>query len=99
MMTYNLPLKQMGFVELESLQLVLQEYRAIPASYDSLLDENAVGYNSNSGYTYIALECGVTIGCNDGQTVEFIATDFETGEEYIADDFSTALDWLNELII
>jgi hypothetical protein len=92
---YNLPLEKMSYVEIKSLELVLKEYRSMPPSYDALLDETFVGYNSNSGYTYIALECGITLGCNDGNTVEYIVTDTDTGEEYFEEDINDALDRIN----
>lgn len=50
----------------------------------------AIGFNSNSGYTYIALENGVTICSILGREVEYLTTDFETGEEYFFNSYSEA---------
>jgi hypothetical protein len=46
-----------------------------------------IGFNENSGYTYIALENGVTICSMMGGNVEFLVTDFETGEEMFFNRF------------
>jgi hypothetical protein len=50
-----------------------------------------VGFNENSGYVYIALENGVTIGSCMGQDVEYITTDFETGEETFYNSYQEAI--------
>mgnify|MGYP003676841219 FL=1 len=52
----------------------------------------AIGFNENSGYVYIALEEGVTIASMLGDDVEFLVTNFETGEESFHDTYSEALD-------
>lgn len=39
------------------------------------------GFNSNTGYVYIALENGVTIGSAFGQSVDFFIYDNETDQE------------------
>jgi hypothetical protein len=41
-----------------------------------------VGFNSNSGYVYIALENGITICSMLGREVEYLVTNFDNGEEY-----------------
>jgi hypothetical protein len=56
-----------------------------------------VGFNSNSGYVYIALENGISICSNLGQRVEYLVTDFETGEETFFDNYTLALDYLETL--
>lgn len=43
------------------------------------------GFNINSGYMYIALENGVTIGSAFGQSVDFIIYDDETEQEIFFD--------------
>ena len=60
---------------------------AEPIDYDI-----AIGFNENSGYVYIALEEGVTIGSMLGGDVEFLVTNFETGEESFHDTYGEALD-------
>lgn len=50
-----------------------------------------VGFNANSGYVYIALEySGISIGSAFGQDVDYIVTDFETGEEFFEDTYEDA---------
>jgi len=50
-----------------------------------------VGFNTNSGYVYIALENGITIASAFGQEVEYIITNFETGEEHFCETYNAAL--------
>jgi hypothetical protein len=45
------------------------------------------GFNPNSGYVYIALENGITIGSCVGQEVEYIVFDNETENELILDNY------------
>ena len=56
------------------------------AEYSSREDIFEIGFNQHSGYVYIALENGVTICSALGREVEYLVTDFETGEEYFFDD-------------
>lgn len=56
-----------------------------------------VGFNENSGYVYIALENGISVASAFGQEVEFIITDFETGDEYFFDSVEGAETKLMEL--
>lgn len=51
-----------------------------------------IGFNPNSGYTYIALENGISICSMLGQDVEFLVINFETGEECFYDDYEEALE-------
>ena len=57
----------------------------------------AVGFNSNSGYTYIALENGVTICSMLGREAEFLITNFEDGEETFFDSFEEAVNFQGSL--
>ena len=56
-----------------------------------------IGFNPNSGYVYIALENGVSICSMLGQSVEYIVTDFNDGEEFFLDSYEDALDKMDEL--
>ena len=47
--------------------------------------DGGIGFNSNSGYTYIALENGISICSMLGRDVEYLITDFKTGEEHFFD--------------
>lgn len=50
-----------------------------------------VGFNANSGYVYIALENGVTIGSCMGQSVEYIVSGEE--EEMFFDSYYEAINY------
>lgn len=56
-----------------------------------------VGFNPNSGYVYIALENSISICSMLGQRVEYLVTDFETGEEFFFDNYTQAIEKLNRL--
>lgn len=56
-----------------------------------------VGFNSNSGNVYIALETNITLVSSFGQEVEYLVTDFETGEEEFFDTIIEANEYLNEI--
>lgn len=49
-----------------------------------------IGFNAYSGYTYIALENGVQICSMLGRDVEYLVTDFETGEETFLESYEEA---------
>jgi hypothetical protein len=76
-----------AFCEAQGLAKCFQAYADNCASED-IMD---VGFNSNSGYTYIALENGVTICSMLGRDVEFLVTNFGDGEEVFLDDYEDAL--------
>lgn len=50
-----------------------------------------IGFNPNSGYTYIALENGISICSFMGGSVEYLITDFNTGKEFFFDSFYGAV--------
>lgn len=56
-----------------------------------------VGFNSNSGNVYIALETNITLVSSFGQEVEYLVTDFETGEEEFFDTIIEANEFLSEI--
>ena len=64
-----------------------------------LIDVEAVGFNDNSGYVYIALDNGISICSLVGDEVEYLATCFETGDEFFYDTYQDCLDKQNELNI
>lgn len=51
------------------------------AEHSAWEDILEVGFNPNSGYTYIALESGLTIASMLGRDVEYIVFDGDTEEE------------------
>ncbi len=59
--------------------------------------EDGVGFNSNSGYIYIALENGVSICSMLGRNVEYLVTDFENGEETFYETYQEAEQLQEEL--
>jgi hypothetical protein len=56
-----------------------------------------IGFNRDSGYVYIALENGVTIASQLGQKVDYIVTDYNSGEEYFLKTYRAALNKLKSL--
>jgi|TARA_R110000803_G_scaffold87570_1_gene154345 hypothetical protein len=57
--------------------------------------EYGIGFNANSGYVFIALDSGITIASLLGNDVEYLITDYDTGEEFFYsyyDDAVTSLD-------
>jgi hypothetical protein len=49
-----------------------------------------IGFNPNSGYTYIALENGISICSSMGGDVEYLVTDMNSGEETFYDTYREA---------
>jgi hypothetical protein len=76
-----------AFCEAMGLSNVFKAY-AEECSREDIME---VGFNANSGYVYIALENGITIASSMGQRVEYIVTDFESGEESFFDNYTLAL--------
>jgi hypothetical protein len=50
----------------------------------------AIGFNPNSGYVYIALENGISICSMLGREVEYLVSDWNTGEEHFFDSYHEA---------
>ena len=63
--------------DLVSAGLVTAAYFALDEPEDILCS----GFNTSSGYVYIALENGVTLASCFGQSVDYIVSDPDTGEE------------------
>jgi hypothetical protein len=86
-------LSQLGTADFESWILVQKAYR------DECWNEAIMecGFNKNSGYVYIALENGICIASCFGQSVDYIVTDYETGEEYFEDSYDEAINKNEEL--
>jgi len=68
----------MAFCEAQGFAKCFQSYADNCASRE-IMD---IGFNSNSGYTYIALENGITICSCLGGDVEYLVTDFGESEEF-----------------
>lgn len=71
--------------------------KCFTAYADILEDIQECGFNPNSGYTYIALENGISICSAFGRNVEFLVTNFENGEESFFDDYEEALEFSETL--
>jgi len=57
-----------------------------------------VGFNSKTGYTYIALEYQpISICCMLGREVEYLVTDFDNGEEYFFETYEEAVAFDNQV--
>jgi hypothetical protein len=77
-----------SFCEAQGLAKCFQAY-ADQCAGETILD---IGFNPNSGYTYIALEhSSVTIASMLGRDVEYIVYDFETGEETFFNSYEEAV--------
>lgn len=81
---YNL--ESPAFCEAMGLSNVFKAY----AEECSREEIEQVGFNENSGYVYIALGNSISICSMLGQRVEFLVTDFETGEEFFFDNYTQA---------
>ncbi len=82
-------LNSLGSADYESWLLVQTAYR------DHAWGEEIfeTGFNTSSGYVYIALENGVQICSCFGQDVDYIVYDFESGEEHFFDTYDEALNY------
>lgn len=76
------------FCEARGLSLCFGAYAHFcPA--EEILD---IGFNSNSGYVYIALENGVSICSLLGEQVTYLVTNYENGEEHFFASYQDAQD-------
>lgn len=80
-------LENPAFCEAMGLSRVFEAY-ANECSREDIME---VGFNHNSGYVYIALENGISICSMLGQRVEFLVTDFDSGEELFFDNYTQAI--------
>ena len=58
-------------------------------------DIDSIGFNPNTGYTYIALGNGISICSSMGQSVEYLVTN--SGEESFFDTYIEAEEFLETL--
>ena len=85
--------ENMGSLDKKSLELVWKAYN------DTRLNEDIfeIGFNLDSGYVYIALENNISIASCFGQSVDFIVTDYENGDEFYFDSYNEAYNKLEKL--
>lgn len=80
--------QNLAFLELQGLHKCLEAYK----NNCTLMHISQIGFNPNSGYVYIAIEeNGISICSMLGRDVEYLTTDFETGEELFFDDYQEAV--------
>jgi hypothetical protein len=87
----NLNSEGIAYCEAKGLSRVFAAY-AENASCELIM---GVGFNQNSGYIYIALDNNIEICSCLGNSIEYIVTDRETGEEYFFDTYSEAIEHIN----
>lgn len=56
-----------------------------------------IGFNANSGYTYIALENGISICSMLGRPAQYLVTNFENGQEEFFVYYTLALNHLETI--
>ena len=83
-------IKSLGSSDFESWILVQQAYR----DYAFREDINCIGFNSNTGYVYIALENGIQIASCFGNDVEYIVYDDKSEDELFFDSYDESFDYL-----
>jgi len=81
-------LNTMGSMDIESMHIVIKAFRDLNSN--EYIMDGGTGFNTNSGYVYIALENGITLASCFGQSVDYIVSDFDTGEEYFCDTYKEA---------
>ena len=85
------PIDKMGSLDIESINIVIRAYK----KYAKGENIEFSGFNTSTGYVYIALENGVQIISNFGQEVEFLVTNIENGDEYFFKNYNEALEYYN----
>lgn len=85
-------LNSLGSADYESWLLVQTAYR------DHAWGEEIfeTGFNTSSGYVYIALENGVQICSCFGQDVDYCVFNYHAGEEFFFDTYEIALKYAQE---
>jgi hypothetical protein len=84
-------ISKLGSSDYESYLLVHEAYRDYAFGEDIM----ETGFNTSSGYVYIALENGIQIASCFGQEVDYIVYDYETGDEHFFDTYYEANKYLN----
>jgi len=83
---YGLESSSIAYCEAMGLSKCFQAY----ANITEEIMEGGIGFNSNSGYIYIALENGISICSMLGRDVEYLVTDLNNGEEFFFDTYEEA---------
>ena len=85
-------LSSLGSSDIESFILVIQSYLD-NARHEEIFE---TGFNTSSGYVYIALENGVQICSCFGQDVDYCVFNYHAGEEFFFDTYEIALKYAQE---
>ena len=83
----NFNLGEMGYQDIESMKLIIDAWYNLE---DRDIMYEGTGFNKRSRYVYIALENGITIGSCFGHEVEYLVTDYDTGEEHFYETYEEA---------
>ena len=89
----NFDLDKMGSSDIQSMYKVIDAYKNLYIKEDIF----ETGFNTHSGYVYIALENGVSICSCFGQEVDYLVTDYEDGEETFHDTYQEAIEHNNKI--
>jgi len=84
----EIEISKLGSSDLLSLEIVIKEYNQYARGEDVM----EIGFNTSTGYVYIALENGIQIASCFGQSAEFIVYDQENGNEHFFEKYNDALD-------
>jgi hypothetical protein len=79
--------ESIAYCEAQGVSKVFAEY----AQHHAGEEIESLGFNSNSGYVYLSLECGFQIVSMLGADIEYCLTDFYTGEEIFFDSWAELL--------
>lgn len=81
------------YMEAQGLSNIFKAY-ADNAIGESIFE---IGFNPNSGYTYIFLDNSITICSMLGRDVEYMVINNEDGEDIFFDTYDEAINYLNNL--
>ena len=87
-------LDEMGYQDIESMKLIIDAWYNLD---DRDIMYEGTGFNKMSGYVYIALENGISICSQFGMEVEYLVTNYNTGEEYFYETYEEAFNKLETL--
>lgn len=90
---YGLSTDGIAYCEAKGLSKVFAAYAEDTGGRECIM---YIGFNSNSGIVYIALENSVQICSSFGQDVDYLVTDTETGEESWYNTYDEAIDSLTK---
>lgn len=93
MTIYGLNETSLPYCEAKGLAVCFSAYADYCETADIM--EYGIGFNSKSGFVYIALDNGITICSMLGGYARYLVTDFETKEETFFDTYENATIFIN----